>query len=388
MCGLVFSHNRDGHAVNKQVLRQYHNQKQRGKDGYGVYDASRNFMVHETTEKRITKYVKRHPSNSLMFHHRMPTSTKNVKTACHPFSTGKQFGDTEYVLMHNGGIWNDISLYGDHYKNGIRYQSLLDDGSYNDSEALLWDFALYMEGQQAEMNAYGPMAFICMQLTNGKPTMLYFGHNDERPLKMKRTKSSLFLSSEGKGVPLPEDVLYSYDYETGELDTKLVEFKAWSTKPSQSYSPYDDEIERWEATAMTYPYASIPINGGDWLGDRLTRKFNVKPMQRSKKVINFVETASGVMIPEEQVIGVLDPPKADTIVMEYLISHKGVFETAYWALEGYYEEFEPMMANDERIAYERALNLLATNPEFEDENSVSSIWSSLWSKTSQQTLTV
>lgn len=188
----------------------------------------------------MRKWVNKKENNSdiLLLHHRYPTSTINEKKAAHPFNTGDYFGSTKYILAHNGVIRNSKELKKEHEKLGIRYQSVLSDGTFNDSESLLWDFALTIEGKQREMKATGDMAIICMKLKNNKPIKLLFGKNSGRPLKMDRSEIGLFLSSEGEGEDIDTDTLYSYYYKNRRLYKKDMTFTRWqfAYQPTKTYT--------------------------------------------------------------------------------------------------------------------------------------------------------
>lgn len=180
-----------------------------------------------------------------MFHHRYPTSTDNTKTASHPFSTRKFF-DTNYVLVHNGVISNSYELRKKHEELGIKYHSTQPNGRFNDSEALLWDVALYLEGQQEELTAKGTIAFICIaQSKDKKSDKLYFARNTN-PLNMFfNKKKGLFLSSEGKGQPITAHQLYTFDYNTKKMSNKSLRVPTNYSPPLQhsydsgeSYEPY------------------------------------------------------------------------------------------------------------------------------------------------------
>jgi predicted glutamine amidotransferase len=153
--------------------------------------------------------LKRHQeATEVMFHHRIPTSTINVRNACHPFST-KDYFENQYVVIHNGVLHNEDLLKKEHDKLGIQYVSVQENGRFNDSEALAYDLARYFEGQVDTLTARGSIAFIAVKRDEaGKPVCLFFGRNYGNPLKMKRTKYSLTLSSEGKGEDVEAHTLY------------------------------------------------------------------------------------------------------------------------------------------------------------------------------------
>lgn len=170
-------------------------------------------------------------------HHRFPTSTANVRNACHPFST-KDFFENNYVAVHNGVVHNTLELRELHEKLGIEYVSKQDSGRFNDSEALAYDLALYLEGFTTKLTARGSIAFIIIKRDSaGKPLMMFFGRNSNSPLKMKKTKHSLTLSSEGEGDVVEVDKLYSYSYDTGELVKRsLIIPGGWKPQTNPHYT--------------------------------------------------------------------------------------------------------------------------------------------------------
>src|ERR1035438_6686564 len=161
MCGVLYAYNFDGTPVNQTILSRFKAQRIRGTQGFGLYDRTEGNLVKDTTEKGILKWVKKYDSSDILFHHRTPTSTENVKNACHPFSTGKYFKNN-YVVIHNGWILNSEALKVKHELEGIKYTSVQPNGDFNDSEALAWEFALYMEGKIPEMRCYGAVAMIAI----------------------------------------------------------------------------------------------------------------------------------------------------------------------------------------------------------------------------------
>lgn len=254
MCGIIYSQAFDGLPVNELVFDQYFDQRSRGHEGFGLFNGKH--LVHAAEESRIINWLskKKNESDMLLFHHRFPTSTINVRKAAHPFTTKDYFGDTEYVLIHNGVISNPKDLRTAHEALGITYHSVLDNGTFNDSEALAWDFALTMEGKQDKLKAYGGIAFIAMKLVKGVPTNLYFGRNS-RPLKMFRNKSVMLLASEGPGEEVESDQLYNFNYKLKRLTHKY--FKVPSYNPDYAVQKWDN---RWNSHAE---YHSPPTIGGD-----------------------------------------------------------------------------------------------------------------------------
>jgi len=193
-------------------------------------------------EKRIKHKLesKKNQTDLMLFHHRFPTSTENVKKAAHPFNTGTYFGKTKYVLVHNGVISNpkDVRAKHEQLKKPIKYQSVLENGKFNDSEALLWDLALTLEGKQKELTVYGGIAFICIKLVDNKPVKLYFGKNTGRPLKMKRDDVTMMISSEGEGEEIKPATLYTYDYKKRRLTERFFRIPSYNPANASNWS-YD-----------------------------------------------------------------------------------------------------------------------------------------------------
>lgn len=246
MCGIVYAQDFKGKPVNEQVFDQYAKQKHRGKEGFGIYDGEH--IVKTPTEAKIVDWLAKKDSSLILFHHRYPTSTANTKQTAHPFSTKGYFGDNEYILVHNGHIHNAYSLKYEHEKLGIKYSGLDGEFKFNDSEALLWDFALYQEGQIDKPKAYGNIAFICVKKYKGKLDKLYFGRNNN-PLHMHKDKGGLLLSSEGKGDNIDAGKLYTFEYGTKNLTQKDLVFstKNSTQHPSPAYPKYWDQWDQDQA---------------------------------------------------------------------------------------------------------------------------------------------
>lgn len=199
------------------IVQRYEAQKHRGTNGFGFYVPSKNRLTHNVKERRILSLLGREEESEILFHHRFPTSTANVRSGCHPYST-KDYFENNYVVVHNGVLRNERELKKTHDELGIRYVSLQEDGRFNDSEALAYDVARYLEGHKDTISATGSIAFIAIKRDKGgKPMTLFFARNTSNPLKMKKTKYSLTLSSEGEGELIESNTLYSMSYDTLEI---------------------------------------------------------------------------------------------------------------------------------------------------------------------------
>lgn len=238
MCGIVYAHNLSGTPVNSSIINQYRKQIARGTQGFGFFNGKH--IIKTPYERKIIKNLKKksHKSDTILFHHRYPTSTVNVVEAAHPFTTGRYFGKTKYILVHNGTVNNSVKLNVDHERlYGISYTSELKDFTFNDSESLLWDFALTAEKCQDELQAFGGIAFVCIRVVEGKLDRLYFAKNSYKPLNMLRNDAGIMLSSEGAGEPIEDNTLYTYYYKSNRLTKKSFLVKRYINDTGYKYTP-------------------------------------------------------------------------------------------------------------------------------------------------------
>lgn len=357
MCGIAYKHSLDGTPVNNDILSIFDNQRERGTEGFGLFNGS--YMVHAAKEDRILNWLskRRNDSPLILFHHRYPTTTANVKRAAHPFSTRKYFGDTEYILVHNGGVKNSDELKKKHEKKKVKYFAVLQDGTYNDSEAFLWDLAFYLEGKQKTLTAKGPCAFICMKVVKGELKNMYFGRNYDRPLWMSREKDSLQISSKGKGSYVFTNRLYNYNYKQNRLYERHL------------IVPTEYEYDK----GYFWSNESEP---GDWLPSSVRAKFAriYPPFRNSSSAPNYLPSGET----EEEVILYPTDSEIQTTALFYLGGVDGVFEKAYSEVEKDYLrtfDFPDSKTNyEEQLLLERVMEYLENDPEYITENSQSSMF--------------
>jgi len=214
MCGIIYAKNLKGkEPVNNLIKILYQNQKDRGKEGFGFVGmrAEKIDTYRATQEKGIMGFLNENPYNEILFHHRNPTSTKNTLKSAHPFLI--QLDRKSYYFIHNGIVQNADELQKEHKERNIAYGSQ-EQGGFNDSEALAWDFCLWINERQERMIARGPVAFICLETDeNNRAVKLYFYRNELVPLRLYMDGKLLVISSEGGYPALKEDTLYFWDYE-------------------------------------------------------------------------------------------------------------------------------------------------------------------------------
>jgi hypothetical protein len=265
MCGIISVKNlKDNHPVNNLVKILYENQKERGQQGFGFVglNKERIDIYRATLEEGIMKFLNEEQYDEIIFHHRLPTSTQNTLKSTHPFII--EMESKRYYFMHNGIIQNADTLKENHERNGIVYKSLAlelpqsgrsegkEGVGFNDSEALAWDFCLWLNNKQEKIKAQGSVAFVCLE-TNKETNWaqkLYFYRNNEASLKIYKDNTLLLLASEGKYPPIKKNWLYFWDYQKRHIRRyKFLEIKNLNLFSFNRYYGYydypyfDDEID-------------------------------------------------------------------------------------------------------------------------------------------------
>lgn len=249
------------------VIDRYQKQRSRGTKGFGFYIPAMNRLAHNTREERILRLLGRAQASEILYHHRWPTSTENVRNACHPFSTKSAF-KKNYVMVHNGVVSNDDELAEEHKERGIKYISTQPDGRFNDSEALLYDIALYLEGEHSTLKAEGDIAFIVIEnAEDGSPSKLHFGRNEGSPLFMHLDDSFISLASEAsaehKAQSIEAHKLYTLDYATRLLtivDLEIPEWMTFATKNTFNHG-YWGKDGQWVSDYPDYDHYDRPAMG-------------------------------------------------------------------------------------------------------------------------------
>jgi predicted glutamine amidotransferase len=216
-------------------------QRSRGTQGFGYYIPELNRLTHNPIENKLINNLLAQNASEVLFHHRFPTSTENVQSACHPFSTKWAKFKHNYVMVHNGYLSNEDELKEAHYALGIRYVSMQPDGRFNDSEALMYDLALYLEGHQDEIKAQGAIAFVMIERNEeGKQINLHYGRNTS-PLKFQfKNNKYMTLASEGDGVDVKPQVWNTFEYASGKFTSTEVDIPSFVYKTTPyTYDPND-----------------------------------------------------------------------------------------------------------------------------------------------------
>ena len=256
MCGIIaaFKTTKTKTPVNTSIIDQYQNQYSRGEEGFGIIriDPKQNIEIDRACEPSkflIDLYLK--PSNMIIIHHRHPTSTHNKLDQTHPLTISHKSLKHDYQIIHNGIISNDDELHKKHLKLNFKYKTEYIDYTYyhpegitkwNDSEALAIELALFIEKQTNIIDTKNNAAFIILQIDKKtkKAKQVFFGKNDSTSaLNMYKLKQQLFLSSEGKGKAIKENILYSFKINNQSIKLKQTKIPFQKTIPITTITSND-----------------------------------------------------------------------------------------------------------------------------------------------------
>ena len=375
MCGLAYAHDFTGQPVNNEILNRFDAQRARGTQGFGLFDGVNKNIVRATKENKILKWLVKYDSNLILFHHRWPSpgAVKNIKPGAHPYTTGRHYGDNEYILIHNGSVWNNHQLLDDHEALGIKYRSLQRDFTFSDSESLLWDFASAIERNQKTITAYGDIAFICIKLHKGELDKLYFARNMDRPLVMQKDRTSLVLSSEGEGEEVKPNILHTWNYKTKRLSKKDFYVPIYATDEPYDFHKYDHTYKTSAPAVgdiltsddMTwFNRQKVKLLGAD--NQIITKPVKIHKFQTDEEIFEDMES----FLPDKNEI--------QALAMDYLNMMNGHFDTAIYAMEADYidKESTAQWLDDYKQlrVLELAMQLVTYDKEYLNGDSISSYW--------------
>ncbi len=285
MCGIIASIGGDTVA---NTLEQYNKQKGRGQQGFGLValkGGKRVAFERATTEasiKALMMSIADLKPDTILFHHRFPTSTANLVEAAHPLPISKKGWQHRYWMLHNGVVSGQDA--GEIKKDGYKLKSRIEeirylrtysgrmyseivDSEVNDSEYLGYYVASFLEGKRQDIPMSGAIA--CFVLQENKKTgacQVFAMRNYMNPIEVVRSKDkgvhTLQLSSEGKkGATLEPHKIWHVDMQTLKLsEHKAVnigkKYEVTTSKPTGYYATEVADKEAAAIKAMTSPLKS------------------------------------------------------------------------------------------------------------------------------------
>ena len=230
MCGIIgaIANPRSEKKIdaNEFIINQFEDQNSRGKEGFGIIRITNgkiDGIDRACTPMKFLIDLYQNKAESIIAHHRTPTSTDNKIKQTHPIFVSNPELKYDYLVIHNGMIRNNDILKAEHEKLGYKYTTESIEDRYigyaytqatkiikwNDSETLAIDLARYIEKKQTEIKIEGSAAFIAIQTikNSNKITKIFFGRRDN-PININIQKEGIYLSSEGIGEKVPSHNLY------------------------------------------------------------------------------------------------------------------------------------------------------------------------------------
>lgn len=291
MCGIIGAFGDNPH---RKVLKQYKKQKSRGSEGFGfVAIKGGKIVAHERSQTftkaqaQLEKAQSKNP-DAILFHHRYPTSTANVREASHPIPLAHKKWRNNYYLLHNGIItdtkeeekkirdkgYSFVTKVVEHTRYYTKERSY-DAGrvvTVNDSEILGYYLAEYLEGNRKDIPVSGSIACLIVKEDKGTGAIeVYALRNFGNPLSIaRRGRTGAILASEAGGAEVEANALWRVaDLRTGALElvgkigvgtSHQYEYKP-TTTPSRGmgydYSNFESESERGAGRVHTSEQALL-----------------------------------------------------------------------------------------------------------------------------------
>lgn len=250
MCGIVTAFSKLGQSVNTIVVDQFQDQHHRGKEGYGaamlLNGADNKTFVdikRATTEAKILVDIYMNPSSAILFHHRLPTSSANLRSQTHPIFVSNDLFTHDYFIVHNGVIQNADALKVGHEKDGFQYTTALPGTTknFNDSESLAIEIALMIEGHNDKIHTIGSAAFVGFKINKVTRELvdIIYGRNYQNPIKVFESDKILLLSSEGYGTDVEAHQLFTYNVASGITTKQELRLEANYAVPAHNYTGFN-----------------------------------------------------------------------------------------------------------------------------------------------------
>lgn len=273
MCGITFVHRIDGLTANKSILKRYHKQKSRGSDGFGYIAIKKNKLKsykRAKLESQIKTFIDKEEAETILFHHRFPTSTPNFKESAHPIKVSSIHLKYDYYLVHNGIISNADELKEKHEALGFVYNTEITkkfmtsgetykQSCFNDSEALAIEVALMIDKGTKKIEAKGSIAFIVAKVHKSSNNLvgIYYARNYGNPLKYCKSKDLISIGSESEGEPVPADILFKLDLKSNKITEQAIEIPQYQNYYGYSgcgFNGYRDKAETTYGDEYDYDY--------------------------------------------------------------------------------------------------------------------------------------
>lgn len=273
MCGIIGVFKKTGDA-NRDVANIFQEQADRGNKGFGTLFIKDKKIIEISRACEPALFIhdllnKDNLANMIVSHHRFPTSSDNLLSQTHPIVVANKNLNFDYYVVHNGVINNEDDLRTIHEDLGYKYTTLITETrytvtteSFNDSESLAIELAMFIERKKKTIDAKGSFAFIVIQVDKKEHKIMnvFFGTNGGNPLKLMAKKGrEIILRSEGNGINVKSDILFffspSHLKKLGERKMTYPAIKIVETKlPLMSKDQNDKLRHVWKGDSANYDF--------------------------------------------------------------------------------------------------------------------------------------
>lgn len=292
MCGIITVRTKNPKKLVKVVKERYEKQKSRGSQGFGFVAIRNNKVVtvkRAQDEKAIMSDLKKVQADTIIFHHRYPTSTPNLAEMAHPITIDNANLSNVFHVVHNGIISNADELQEQHEKRGFTYSTSMFKKTkwvtqgqmywsktdyFNDSESFAVELALFLSGKKKTIDSKGSIAFVAVESTRaGQVVAIHYGRNDGNPLGIKQAGNVESVCSEG-GTDIEPNIIYTERAGTGLLETQRVAIGDYP-KQTFAYSNYSN-----------YGYSKGAIWSDDYASNK-TQDMSFSELEREREQIEI-----------------------------------------------------------------------------------------------------
>lgn len=362
MCGLIGVFSKQNKRASQYAFELYRKQMKRGQRGYGyiaIHDGVIVSIQRAKDEVTIKPLLMRETAETILFHHRLPTSTDNSIGTTHPIFVSHSELQYDYYLAHNGSIKNSLLLQERHSKSGYEYTTehkVYEVAEYkdtsrneiisapvtkfNDSESLAIEFARYIEGLTTKIDIFGEVAFWAVAVEKGTKNVanIYYGRNHGRMLHSFESKKWFVITSETGSLIDPMSLftfnLKDYSHTT---DTLSIDEARPYVQQTMGYRTYYDDYatiqrlpppSKWTLHNRKYTPEEVRMSGhslfdftAQWVGAAMMYVPN-EYVEKNKQVsLNWEETQKKISKEKSDFVRKHKDPKTierlDTLATEY-----------------------------------------------------------------------
>lgn len=246
MCGIIFVDGKNPEQAKTATRIQFRNQVERGQQGFGIVEIKKGIKKPKIHRALYTspamEALDSVRSSSILFHHRIPTSTGNTIKGTHPYRVQKN--GRKMFVIHNGVLQNEDAVLEKldikpHTLHSYSEEGKGDNVTYrfNDSEALALDFIDAICTGRKKLYAEGSIALLAYE-----PALntVWMYRNEGNPLKVFNEGGIFMAASQAPTTEgsIKSESLYKYDLIKKEMKyVRPLKSEEWGTEWKTKVSP-------------------------------------------------------------------------------------------------------------------------------------------------------